>query len=75
MQSVSIRDLTHNFSRYLSSVKAGESITILERNHPVADIIPYSKNIRYPGWKRPLVRRKIKGEAFSDTFAKVRAQE
>jgi prevent-host-death family protein len=75
MQAVKIRDLMHNFSQYLSEVKEGESITILDRNTPVADIIPHNKNVRFPGWKRTLARRKIKGEAFSITVEKIRKSE
>ena len=48
MISVNIRELTHNFSKYLKEVKDGESITIMERNTPVADIIPHNENISRP---------------------------
>jgi len=74
MHSVGIRELMHNFSGYLKEIKAGESITILERNTPVADIIPHAKNIRYPGWKRSITRRKIAEEPFSATTEKMREQ-
>lgn len=57
MQKVSIRDLMHNFSRYLKDVKEGECITILERNQAVADIVPHNPNIRYPGLKRTIKKR------------------
>jgi antitoxin (DNA-binding transcriptional repressor) of toxin-antitoxin stability system len=75
MQAVSIRDLMHNFSHYLKEVKEGEHITILERRNPVADIIPHNKNIRFPGWKRSIKRRKIRGDSFSSTTRKCRDAE
>jgi prevent-host-death family protein len=75
MHSVSIRDLMHNFSHYLKEVKTGERITVLERNVAVADIIPHDIGITYPGWKRTIKRRKIKGEAFSETVAKSREDQ
>jgi antitoxin (DNA-binding transcriptional repressor) of toxin-antitoxin stability system len=75
MQTVSIRDLMHNFSHYLKEVKGGEHITILERRNPVADIIPHNKNIRFPGWKRSIKRRRIQGESFSSTIRKSRDTE
>ena len=75
MQAVGIRDLMHNFSHYLKEVKEGEHITILERRNPVADIIPHNKNIRLPGWKRSIKRRKIGGEAFSATIERYREEE
>ncbi len=74
MVEVGIRDLMHNFSYYLKEVKAGKCITILERQKAVADIIPHN-NIRFPGWKRTIKRRKIKGESFSKTVSKNRELE
>ena len=75
MISVNIRELTHNFSDYLKEVKAGERVTILERNTPVADIIPHNENIALPGWKRPVKRLKLKGEPLSNTIVKLRRKE
>jgi antitoxin (DNA-binding transcriptional repressor) of toxin-antitoxin stability system len=72
MEAVSIRTLMHNFSHYLKEVKAGEHITILERRNPVADIIPHNKNIKYPGWKREIKRRKVGGEALSVSIQRFR---
>lgn len=72
MHTVSIRDLMHNFSHYLKEVKDGEHITILERRNPVADIIPHNRNIRYPGWKRTIKRKKIGGEALSASIQRYR---
>lgn len=75
MQKVNIRDLMHNFSRYLKYVKEGECITILERNQAVADIVPHNPDVRYPGWKRNIQKRSVSGESFSETVAKNREQE
>jgi prevent-host-death family protein len=75
MQSVSIRDLMHNFSHYMKEVKSGESITILERNKAVADIVPHERTVRFPGWKRTITKRSIKGESFSTTVAKSREEQ
>ena len=75
MRSVSIRDLSHHFARYLKEVKAGESITVLEHGMPVADIVPHNKHTQNPGWKRPIKRRRIGGEALSATTIKCRESE
>ncbi len=75
MQKVNIRDLMHNFSRYLKDVKEGDCITILERNKAVADIVPHNPNVRYPGWKRSIIKRSISGESFSETVVKNREKE
>lgn len=75
MLAVNIRELTHNFSKYLKEVKAGECITVMDRKKPVADIIPHNENISFPGWKRVVQRRKVKGEPFSESVEKNRAAE
>ena len=75
MLAVNIRELTHNFSKYLKEVKAGECITIMDRKSPVADIIPHNKNITFPGWKRTIERRKVKGESLSESVVKNRETE
>lgn len=75
MISVNIRELTHNFSKYLKEVKDGESITIMERNTPIADIIPHNENISRPGWKKKIKKIKIEGESFSETTQKNRREE
>jgi len=75
MIAVNIRELTHNFSKYLKEVKEGERITILERNKPVADIVPHNANIAQPGWKREIRKLKIKGESFAKSTVRVRKSE
>ena len=46
MKKAGIADLKNNLSRYLDQVKNGESILVLDRNHPVAQIIPLQKAAR-----------------------------
>lgn len=75
MKSINIRDLTHHFSRYLKIVKRGERIVVMQRNLPVADIIPHNENLSEPAWKRPIQRIQVKGESFSETTARLRAEE
>ena len=75
MISANIRELTHNFSKYLKEVKAGGRITVLERNKPVADIVPHNENISAPGWKRKINKLKLKGEPFPETIVKNRREE
>ena len=75
MKSVNIRELTHHFSSYLRVVKRGERIVVLERNLPVADIVPHNENLTSPGWKRPIQKIQVKGETFSETILRSRAEE
>ncbi len=76
MKSINIRELTHHFSAYLKIVKRGERIVVMERNLPVADIVPHNKNVDIPpAWKRPIERIRIKGESLSKTVIRMRDEE
>ncbi len=46
MKKAGIADLKNNLSRYLDQVKSGESILVLDRNQPVARIVPLQKGVR-----------------------------
>ena len=75
MVSVNIRDLMHHFSKYLKVVKGGERIVLMERNVPVADIIPHNENITRPAWKRKIEKVKIEGEPLSETVIRNRKEQ
>jgi len=76
MKSINIRELTHHFSAYLKIVKRGEHIVVMERNLPVADIIPHNENVEAPpAWKRTIQRIRIKGEPLSKTVIRMREEE
>ncbi len=75
MKSINIRELTHHFSSYLKIVKRGERIIVMERNLPVADLIPHNENVISPAWKRAIQRIRVKGEPFSKTVEKLRDEE
>lgn len=47
--TVGVRDLSHQTSRILHRVKAGESLTITERGEAIAAVIP----LRRRDWPRP----------------------
>jgi len=42
MKSIGIKDLKNNLSSYLEFVKKGETILILDRNNPIAEIKKFS---------------------------------
>lgn len=75
MKSINIRELTHHFSSYLKIVKKGGRIVVMERNRPVADLIPHNENVVTPSWKRPIQRIRVKGEPLSKTVEKLRNEE
>ena len=75
MTSINIREFTHNLSKYLKKVKNGENIILMERNVPIADIIPHNENLPLPGWKRTLNKVALEGETFAETIVKNRRDE
>ena len=42
MKTVNVATLKCSLSAYLKTVKAGEEITVVSHNHPVAKLIPFS---------------------------------
>ncbi len=75
MKSINIRELTHHFSSYLKIVKRGERIVVMQRNLPVADLIPHNENVISPAWKRTIQRIRVKGEPLSKTVERLRDEE
>lgn len=74
MVAINIRELTHNFSSCLKKVKAGERIIIMERNVPIAEIIPHNPHVIEPAWKSPAKRLKVPGVNFAQEVIKERRQ-
>ncbi len=75
MKTVNIRELTHHFASYLNVGKRGERIVVLERNVPVADMVPHNDNLVSPAWKRSIQRVRLSGEPLSKTVIRMRAEE
>ena len=44
MKSIGVRELRQHASKYLEEVAAGESIEITDRGHPVARLVPISRD-------------------------------
>jgi prevent-host-death family protein len=44
-QTVGVRELRQNLSRYLERVKEGETLTVTERGHEVARLVPSRPDI------------------------------
>ena len=74
MKTVNIRELTHHFAGYLKVVKRGERVVVLERNSPVADLVPHNDNLTSPAWKRSIQKIRVGGEPFSKTVSRMRAE-
>jgi len=46
MKKAGIADLKNNLSRYIDQVREGQSILVLDRNLPVAQIVPLQSSAR-----------------------------
>ena len=46
MKKAGIAEMKNNLSRYLDHVKSGETVLVVDRNQPVAQIIPLQKAAR-----------------------------
>jgi prevent-host-death family protein len=46
MKKAGIAELKNNLSRYLDHVKSGETVLVVDRNQPIAQIIPLQKAAR-----------------------------
>jgi prevent-host-death family protein len=75
IKAVNIRELTHHFADYLRTVKKGERIVVMERNVPVADLVPHHEHLVPPGWRRNIRRISLKGEPLSKTVSRNRSDK
>ena len=46
MKKAAIAELKDNLARYLERVKDGETVLVVDRNQPIAQIIPLRKTAR-----------------------------
>ncbi len=75
MKSVSIRELSHHLSPLLKEVKLGERLIILERNIPIAELVPHRENITKPGWNRPIKRVRGLKKTFLESLEEERYEK
>jgi len=58
MKGVKIADLKARLSEHLREVRRGHSITVLDRETPIARLIPYSADSEALAIRKPLRRRR-----------------
>ena len=69
MKTISFTDFRKKASGFIAEVEHGETIILLRRGKPVAEIIPFSDKLqRTPSWKKPGIRLKLKGSDLSSTI-------
>ena len=73
MKTVSFTDFRKKASGFIAEVEHGETIILLRRGKPVAEVIPFSDRPRKaPAWKTPGIRLKLQGSDLSSAILEER---
>ena len=69
MKSISFTEFRKQASNLITEVENGESIILIRRGRPVAEVIPIvGQDIKAPSWKRPGIRLKASGKNLSSAI-------
>lgn len=73
MRTITFTDFRKRASGFITEVEHGETIVLLRRGKPVAEVVPFSdETLRKPSWKKPGIRLQIKGSALSSAILQER---
>jgi prevent-host-death family protein len=73
MKTITFTDFRKKASGFITEVEHGETIILLRRGKPVAEVIPFSDEIRRtPSWKKPVTRLQLKGSDLSSAILEER---
>ena len=62
MKTIQVTDFRKNTSSFINEVELGETLILIRRGKPVAEIIPFSRRSqKIPAWKQPSARLQIEG--------------
>ena len=76
MKTISFTDFRKKASGFISEVEHGETLVLLRRGKPVAEIIPFSEDVRRtPSCKNPVTRLQLKGKDLSSAILEERENE
>lgn len=66
MKTILVTDFRKNTARFINEVEHGETLVLIRRGKPVAEIIPFSdRHPKKPAWKHPGIRLQIQGSDLS----------
>jgi prevent-host-death family protein len=73
MKTVRFTDFRKKASDYINEVEHGETIVLLRRGKPVAEVIPFSDSYRsVPAWKKAGVCLRVRGSDLSSAILEER---
>jgi len=76
MKTITFTDFRKKASNFITEVEHGETIVLLRRGKPIAEVIPFSdKSRQIPSWKRQNVRLQIQGSDLSSAILEERESE
>ena len=73
MKIIAFTDFRKKASGFITEVEHGETLVLFRRGKPVAEIIPFSDEIRpTASWKKPGIRLEIQGSDISSAILEER---
>ena len=76
MKTVTFTDFRKRASGLITEVENGETLILLRRGKPIAEVIPFSDEFeRVPAWKQPGIRLQIQGSDLSSAILEERESE
>jgi prevent-host-death family protein len=73
MKTVAFTDFRKKASGFITEVEHGETLVLIRRGKPVAEIVPFSDRFRTsPAWKQPGIRLRIQGSDLSSAILEER---
>jgi prevent-host-death family protein len=69
MKTIPFTDFRKNASVLINEVEHGETLILVRRGKPVAEIVPFTDRLqKMPAWKQPGVRLEIQGSDLSSAI-------
>ncbi len=76
MKTITFTDFRKKASGFMTEVEHGETLVLLRRGKPIAEVIPFSGNLqRTPSWKQPGICLQIQGSDLSSAILEEREAE
>lgn len=75
MKTVTFTDFRNKASDFMTEVEHGQTLVVLRRGKPVAEIIPFTDTPRKEAsWKQPRIRLQLRGADLSSAIVDEREQ-
>ena len=76
MKTINFTDFRKKASSFITEVEHGETIILMRRGKPIAEIVPFTdQHTRTPSWKEPGIRLQISGGDLSSAIMEEREAE